>query len=955
MANPSSSARWSGHVGLDEIGTGNGSRKGNRSRGSPPGQEALVIASPYRDQAEQGLSHWRSGGQQAMMAAATPCFELSSDPLDGLPTTFASQNVHTNRRLSLTKIDINLANKEKERSINEATTKRPISPHVSIATPTSSSSARYSHSTSPHNRRPSSGLIRTSSPSNLHTSSARSHVAAHGTPIRQNSLGKAAAHAAQTLYDAVSGRSTPQPTAYIIARPDSTSGTSKRHVTSADTLNSEQQAASFPYSLDEMEDDDEQDKGHGNRRQSSGRWTPTILSSFRKRRDSPVSNNNPAVASRQAFSTTVAHTDPAELTEEEMQPSHRQAGVQGRKTPAKYRPSEDLERANMGVSYNRPADYYPPNSQISHRVTHPLSHAHKASISSTSNSSHSIQMNSPPLSMQSRHASLQTSPILSTHSRHPSMHAQFGSGLPGSTNMGTSVASLSSPLIVPQARRRAINLRPNSQKKKAALARRRKAAALAAEANKKPLRQQILEFSSLVVSVIRCPMETVQACQSHIQTSAKNFDSSFRDPRTGERVWKPSWLSAYIPLLVWLVVSLSSTIIILIWHTQVFQALDRLSIYLQDLGLVGRLALGFLIFLTTFPPLPLYSTLIILCGFSFGLLQGFIISYIAALSGAIVVFMLSRSFLKSWMVDLLNKSGGLKRVVRAIEKRPKLLFLVRLAPYPYNLMNTLLASSPTLTLKTYTLCTALALPKLLVHCALGTSIKNFAAYNGAVSVTQSPLGSEANDKSDNATGGDSQSMLGSGKAQDATASHTAETIKHIFGFVGLGLCIGIFIYLFSVARRAVDEELDEDDEGGAEEYDVVFSDEEGVDGEYDGEAEEGEERVQDSDSGSEHPALARESSESALDGKSYVANTPWKAGHMLENQLTPRHFDDQNNPYFTQGLSSYSASRNNRRLESQISLADSIVEMEKHAMELEQEPLFQRISVDDSASSSSHH
>jgi uncharacterized membrane protein YdjX (TVP38/TMEM64 family) len=91
-------------------------------------------------------------------------------------------------------------------------------------------------------------------------------------------------------------------------------------------------------------------------------------------------------------------------------------------------------------------------------------------------------------------------------------------------------------------------------------------------------------------------------------------------------------------------------------------ALDRLSTHLQEMGLAGRLFLGSLIFLTTFPPLPLYSTLIILCGFSFGLVQGFIISYVAALSGAIVVFLLSRSLLKNWMVELLNKSGGMKRV-----------------------------------------------------------------------------------------------------------------------------------------------------------------------------------------------------------------------------------------------------------------------------------------------------
>jgi uncharacterized membrane protein YdjX (TVP38/TMEM64 family) len=59
-------------------------------------------------------------------------------------------------------------------------------------------------------------------------------------------------------------------------------------------------------------------------------------------------------------------------------------------------------------------------------------------------------------------------------------------------------------------------------------------------------------------------------------------------------------------------------------------------------------------------------------------------SYAAALSGAVLVFAASRSFLRTPMIKLLARSGGLKKVVRAIEKRPKLLFLIRLSPYPYN-------------------------------------------------------------------------------------------------------------------------------------------------------------------------------------------------------------------------------------------------------------------------------
>ena len=108
--------------------------------------------------------------------------------------------------------------------------------------------------------------------------------------------------------------------------------------------------------------------------------------------------------------------------------------------------------------------------------------------------------------------------------------------------------------------------------------------------------------------------------------------------------------------------------------------LDALSTYLKSQGYLGDFILYLCIFITTFPPLPLYSTLIILSGYSFGLLEGFIISYTAALSGAVVVYLCSKVWLKEGMEELLNKSQGLKKVVRAIERRPRLLWLIRLSP-----------------------------------------------------------------------------------------------------------------------------------------------------------------------------------------------------------------------------------------------------------------------------------
>lgn len=362
-----------------------------------------------------------------------------------------------------------------------------------------------------------------------------------------------------------------------------------------------------------------------------------------------------------------------------------------------------------------------------------------------------------------------------------------------------------SPLIVPQARRGAINLKTKRTRRRGGTKGKRRAIEPS-----RPFWESLGLLSRRICWHVAHPVLSIEQGKSYLVQTIRDTDKAFRDPFTGQRVWWPDWLEGYIPLLIWLVISLSSTVTVLTFHTQVFKGLDELSRTLQRMGLAGKLSIGGLIFLTTFPPLPLYSTLIVLCGFSFGLWQGFVISYIAALSGAVVVYLLSKSLLRKWMDRLMAKSGGLKKVVKAIEKRPKLLFLIRLAPYPYNLMNTLLASSPTLTFKTYFLCTALALPKLLVHCGLGASIKNFAAYHG-----------EGGDPTDASHGQAGQAAEGEAKG---TGGSTAETAKRIAGFVGVGLCIGIFIYLLSVARKAVDEELDSDAESG--EYDELDEGEE---------------------------------------------------------------------------------------------------------------------------------
>lgn len=282
-----------------------------------------------------------------------------------------------------------------------------------------------------------------------------------------------------------------------------------------------------------------------------------------------------------------------------------------------------------------------------------------------------------------------------------------------------------------------------------------------------------------LLALLAHPRDLVAQTRAALVAHVQAWDDAFRDPATHQRCWWPEWLAAYLPLLIWLGVSVLSTTLVVLFHTRVFYALHALSLYLRSLGVFGRVLFGLMVFATTFPPMPLYSTLIVLSGFAFGAWQGFLVSYIAALTGAAVVFVLSRTCLRAWMVRLLMHAGHLKRVVRAIEREPRLLFLVRLAPYPYNLLNTLLASSQVLTLPTYLGCTAIALPKLLVHTSLGASIENFATYQSVP--TQ-------------------------------RTSSRADTLRHMAGAAGLVLCVGLFLYLYTVARNAVDNLDDESDD-----------------------------------------------------------------------------------------------------------------------------------------------
>jgi hypothetical protein len=115
-------------------------------------------------------------------------------------------------------------------------------------------------------------------------------------------------------------------------------------------------------------------------------------------------------------------------------------------------------------------------------------------------------------------------------------------------------------------------------------------------------------------------------------------------------------------------------------------------------------------------------------------------------------------------------------------------------------MNALLAASPTLTLKTYTLCTALSLFKVIIHTTIGASIHSFAGYH----LHKTPDSSDSPIEGQDPTGDGGDGVPAGGDDEGALLSR-------ISAVVGIVLCIAIFVYISWVARRAVDEELEDDE------------------------------------------------------------------------------------------------------------------------------------------------
>lgn len=165
-----------------------------------------------------------------------------------------------------------------------------------------------------------------------------------------------------------------------------------------------------------------------------------------------------------------------------------------------------------------------------------------------------------------------------------------------SISMTNSISNGSLKIVNPLARHGSINLSSSSSKKKSKRSKKQK----------KPSPTLLSDLSNLYhsfrafLTLLKSPNLLFSNVFESLSSSVRALDESFRNPITGRRTFKPTWFEAYIPLLIWLGISLSSTILVLSFHTEVFGFLDRLASGLREMGWKGEVGMGALIFITTF-------------------------------------------------------------------------------------------------------------------------------------------------------------------------------------------------------------------------------------------------------------------------------------------------------------------------------------------------------------------
>ena len=160
----------------------------------------------------------------------------------------------------------------------------------------------------------------------------------------------------------------------------------------------------------------------------------------------------------------------------------------------------------------------------------------------------------------------------------------------------------------------------------------------------------------------------------------------------------------------------------------------------------------------------------------------------------------------------LSSSPTSMSLLAIIPAKPHLLLLIRIAPYPYNLLNVILASSPGLSLKTYMGCTAISLLKVILHTWFGSGIHDISELH------------RHNSSGPNRPDLHHHHHHSNQSIETMEFNGNRENIKVYWTWGGLILCVVLFFYLHHVAKKAIERaQADVERENRLEEGQVMVT------------------------------------------------------------------------------------------------------------------------------------
>jgi len=161
-------------------------------------------------------------------------------------------------------------------------------------------------------------------------------------------------------------------------------------------------------------------------------------------------------------------------------------------------------------------------------------------------------------------------------------------------------------------------------------------------------------------------------------------------------------------------------ILFLVYNEKIFGALAPVAKGWRDIK-GGWIILWMLTFISAFPPLIGYSTIVTISGFIYGFPNGWFIVGSATIAGSVGSFLASRTILAKYVHRLVGQDKRFEALALTLKHDGlKILCMIRFCPLPYSLSNAAMSTFPTVHPLSFALATLIASPKLLIPVFIGS-------------------------------------------------------------------------------------------------------------------------------------------------------------------------------------------------------------------------------------------